>query len=127
MGDPTESRNAVSADSPRTAKRRVREKRVVSQMIALYCAKNHDVSARTETAHCGEKVCPECLAMDSYAVFRTERCHAISAGTKTSCEKCPHHCYRPEEREKIRRIMRFSGPRMILHHPVAAVRHLLGK
>ncbi len=28
-------------------------------------------------------------------------------------------------REKIRAVMRFSGPRMIFHHPVAAVRHVL--
>ena len=30
-------------------------------------------------------------------------------------------------RERIRAIMRYAGPRMMLHHPVAAVRHLLGK
>lgn len=28
-------------------------------------------------------------------------------------------------REKIRRVMRFSGPRMIFHHPVAAMRHVI--
>lgn len=28
-------------------------------------------------------------------------------------------------REKIRQVMRFSGPRMIFHHPVAAVRHVI--
>lgn len=27
-------------------------------------------------------------------------------------------------RERIREVMRFSGPRMIFHHPVAAVRHV---
>lgn len=32
---------------------------------------------------------------------------------------------RCEMREKIRAVMRFSGPRMIFHHPVAAVRHVL--
>lgn len=29
------------------------------------------------------------------------------------------------EREKIREVMRFSGPRMIFHHPVAAIRHVI--
>ena len=28
-------------------------------------------------------------------------------------------------REKIRVVMRFSGPRMLFHHPVAAVRHVI--
>lgn len=29
------------------------------------------------------------------------------------------------EREKIREVMRFSGPRMIFYHPVMAVRHVI--
>ena len=28
-------------------------------------------------------------------------------------------------REKIRAVMRYSGPRMIFHHPFAAIRHLV--
>jgi hypothetical protein len=28
-------------------------------------------------------------------------------------------------REKIRQVMRFSGPRMIIHHPVMAIRHVI--
>ena len=28
-------------------------------------------------------------------------------------------------REKIRAVMRFSGPRMIFHHPVMALRHVI--
>ena len=27
-------------------------------------------------------------------------------------------------REKIRAVMRFAGPRMVFHHPVAALRHV---
>ena len=33
----------------------------------------------------------------------------------------------PQMRERIRAVMRYAGPRMITRHPVAAVRHLLGK
>jgi hypothetical protein len=28
-------------------------------------------------------------------------------------------------REKIKEIMRFSGPRMIFYHPIMAIRHLI--
>ena len=28
-------------------------------------------------------------------------------------------------REKIRQVMRFSGPRMILKHPIMAMRHVI--
>ncbi|MEG0375126.1 MAG: nitrous oxide-stimulated promoter family protein, partial [Raoultibacter sp.] len=37
------------------------------------------------------------------------------------------HCYKPEEREKIRAVMRHAGPRMMTKHPIAAIRHLIGK
>lgn len=112
-------------DSPKTAQRRVREKRTISQMVALYCADNHDAAARTETAHCGEAVCPGCASIDAYAVLRTERCRKMDV--KTSCDECENHCYKPEERERIRAVMRYAGPRMLKKHPVAAIRHLLGK
>ena len=91
-----------------------REKRTVSQMIALYCRKNHGG---------GEGLCPECAELDAYARERSDRCpHRES---KTFCSKCATPCYRPEMRERIREVMRFSGPRMILHHPGAALRHLI--
>ena len=35
------------------------------------------------------------------------------------------HCYKPEMREKIREVMRFSGPRMLLVHLAAAIRHVI--
>lgn len=38
---------------------------------------------------------------------------------------CKVHCYKPEVREQIRQVMRFSGPRMLLYHPVLAVWHLV--
>ncbi len=28
-------------------------------------------------------------------------------------------------RERVKEVMRFSGPRMIFHHPVVAVKHLV--
>ena len=114
-----------SVDSPKVAKRRLREKRTISQMVAMYCAGHHDDAQRTETAHCGEAVCPECKVIDDYALLRTERCRQMA--TKVSCEQCGNHCYRPEERQRICAVMRYAGPRMITKHPIAAIRHLLGK
>lgn len=94
--------------------KREREKRMVSQMIALYCRKNH----RTK----GE-LCPDCAALKAYARQRSDRC--LFMETKTFCSNCKVHCYKPEMREKIRKVMRFSGPRIIFHHPVAAIRHVI--
>lgn len=112
-------------DSPKVAKRRQREKKTISQMIALYCAKNHNESARNAQSFCGEAICAECAALDEYAALKTERCPKMHA--KTSCDECEVHCYQPQMRERIRQVMRFSGPRMLTKHPIAAIRHLLSK
>lgn len=93
--------------------KREREKQLVSQMIALYCRKNHG----------GRTLCPDCAALDAYARQRSDHCPFME--TKTFCSNCKVHCYKKEMREKIRKVMRFSGPRMIFYHPIVAVRHVI--
>ena len=97
-----------------TQTKREREKRMVSQMIALYCRKKH---------HTRGDLCPQCAALDAYAKMRADKCPFME--TKTFCSNCRVHCYNPDMRAKIREVMRFAGPRMILHHPVAAIRHVV--
>ncbi len=93
--------------------KREREKKTVSLMIHLYCRKKHG----------GKELCPECAALDAYALARIEKGPFME--TKTFCSACKVHCYKPEMREKIREVMRFSGPRMIFHHPIMAIRHVI--
>ena len=82
-------------------------------MIRLYCRKKHGYK---------KQLCPECSLTLDYARERTEKCPF--GANKPVCSKCKVHCYKPEFREKIRTIMRFSGPRMILYHPLLAIKHL---
>ena len=91
------------------------EKRTVRHMIELWCRKNHGSPG----------LCEECRGLLDYSIARLEHCKFGDA--KTKCHKCPVHCYRPDMREKIRTVMRFSGPRMILHHPLEALRYLLSR
>lgn len=99
-------------------KKRVWEKRVVSEMIELHCRKQHADRPKDERG-----LCPECAALDDYARSRSDHCPFME--TKAFCANCRVHCYKPDMREKIRAVMRFSGPRMMLYHPVDAVRHLV--
>lgn len=94
--------------------KRQREKEVVSLMIKLYCKKKH---------HTKEGLCEDCSNLNSYAKLRSDKCPFME--TKTFCSNCKIHCYKPEMREKIREVMRFSGPRMMMYHPVLAVRHVI--
>lgn len=128
----------MKQDTPAIAKKRARELRTVSQMIAIYCAGNHahdehdcvhdehgDRTERTERAECGEPLCAACKEIDEYAALRTRKCRRME--NKISCELCQNHCYAPEMQERIREVMRYAGPRMIWHHPIAAIRHLATK
>ena len=98
----------------RTARKREKEKKMVSEMIALYCRKKH---------HTKGGLCSECTELKSYAESRSDHCPFME--TKTFCSNCRVHCYKPQIREKIREVMRFSGPGMMLYHPVAAVSHVV--
>lgn len=61
--------------------------------------------------------------MQDYALLRLEKCPFQAA--KPTCAHCKVHCYQRPMRERIRTIMRWAGPRMLLRHPLLAVLHLL--
>ncbi len=104
---------ADSMTQQRLGAKRKREKAVVSQMMALYCRKQH----RTKAG-----LCPNCAELASYARRRVDGCPFMES--KTFCSNCQTHCYRSDMRERIRTVMRFSGPRMALYHPFMAARHI---
>ena len=95
-------------------KKRQQEKATVGLMIELYCRGHHGTPKG--------RLCPDCAVLRDYADARVDHCPHIA--TKTFCSVCQTHCYKPEMRERIRQVMRWSGPRMLFHHPVLAVRHL---
>ena len=83
-------------------------------MIRLYCRERHGVK---------RDLCPECAELLQYAMLRSDKCPFME--TKTFCSNCRVHCYKLEMRERIRKVMRFSGPRMLLYHPIMAIRHVI--
>lgn len=99
-------------------KKREKEQKVVEEMIRLYCRKKHSRNERQ-----AGQMCPSCQELSDYAKLRSQKCPFMEQ--KTFCANCKVHCYRPEMRERIRQVMRFSGPRMLLYHPVLAVWHLM--
>ena len=96
-------------------KRRQGEIKILEEMIALYCKKNHKPH--------GEKYCKECQELVEYGTSRVKLCPFME--TKTFCSNCEVHCYRPQMREEIKKVMRFSGPRMLFSHPILTIWHLL--
>ena len=98
------------------AAKRERERKTIETMVALYCRDFHSPAGG---------LCPECDELRAYALLRLERCPYGDG--KPTCAKCAIHCYKPAARERIREVMRYAGPRMLLHRPILTVRHMLAE
>ncbi|MHA2072586.1 MAG: nitrous oxide-stimulated promoter family protein [Candidatus Thorarchaeota archaeon] len=106
----TESAEGPQSDGPRI----MREKRTVEKMIRFHCERKH----KTEYAN----LCEDCEELLNYSMQRLNHCQF--GEEKPTCRKCTVHCYRPAMREKIRLVMRFSGPRLALRMPLDWIRHV---
>jgi len=104
----TEAKKRQLNDGPKIRK----EKDIVSKMIRLYCMKKHHQ----------KELCEECQDLNHYAMKRLSLCQF--GEDKTACAKCPVHCYKPDYRQRIKEVMRFSGPWMLLYHPIESIRHI---
>jgi hypothetical protein len=91
-----------------------REKRTVELMIRIYCRRKEG----------NRELCADCAELLRYAHARLDGCRY--GERKPACNHCTTHCYKPAMRERIRTVMRFSGPRMLLYAPAAALRHIFG-
>jgi len=82
-------------------------------MIEMYCKNHHNP---------GKSLCENCNDLLEYAMVRLEKCPQLH--NKPICAKCTIHCYKPDKREYVREVMRYSGPRMLLNHPYLAILHV---
>jgi hypothetical protein len=83
---------------------REKQGKILERFIRIYCTAHHGSQ--------GDRLCPECEGLASYARERLARCQHHP---KPSCKKCTTHCYKTEYRARIREIMRFSGLHLIRH------------
>ncbi len=88
-----------------------KDKKVVAFMISFYCKKKEK----------NKELCPSCRELLQYSIVRLEYCRF--GDKKPSCKTCKVHCYRPEMRERMRKVMRYVGPRMFLYSPILAFKH----
>ena len=78
-----------------------KEKRIVGKMIKIYCQAHHNPDL---------DLCPDCSKLLDYSLAKLDYCPF--GEEKPPCKKCDVHCFDPKMRERIREIMRYSGPRM---------------
>lgn len=88
------------------------DKSTIRLMVNYYCRKCHG-------SHC---LCPSCAELLDYAIQRLDKCPW--GDRKPTCRRCTIHCYKPSMRLRMREIMRYAAPRMLLINPIALLRHM---
>ena len=91
--------------------KRDKDLRMLAWFIRTYCRGNHGIKSG---------LCPDCQDLFNYAEKRRKLC---PLDPKPTCRKCEIHCYKPEYREKIRLVMRYSGKRIILRGRLDLIPH----
>lgn len=93
-----------------------REKRIIFVMVHMYCRDVH---------HTQNELCPDCLDALQYANRHIDRCPFKTE--KPTCSVCTVHCFRPPQKDTIKTIMRYAGPRMAWRHPLLSITHFFDK
>ena len=82
--------------------------RILEKFIQVYCDTKHKDSEKITMNNLD--LCEECLETLNYSIQRREIC---SLDPKPTCKNCEIHCYKTDQRQKIKDIMRHSGMHMI--------------
>lgn len=92
------------------------EFKTIKAMVNIYCKAFH----KTEGV-----IKQECATCRDFLIYANEKLDRCPYGqNKPTCNRCPIHCYKPKQREQARTIMRYAGPRMLIKHPLLAIKHL---
>ena len=109
-----------------------RDLKTLASFIQIYCDGHHQGYERTTatlktndlqaTKGYPLTLCRDCQKLLAHAFVMRTHC---PLDPKPSCKKCPHHCYAPKYRERIRKVMHYSGKRLLLRGRFGYIWHLL--
>ncbi len=96
--------------------------RVLADFIRIFCGSEHKNGKKAGRHLPGSigrslpdvnpELCDECARLLMHAVSKRAIC---PYNPKPACKRCETHCYKPEYRMMIRRVMKFSGLHLIKH------------
>lgn len=109
-------KETAAGPSPGPGPRIAREQATIAAMMLIYCHHHHGTASI---------LCEDCLALLNYARRRLATCPF--GEEKPACNHCQVHCYSPRRRERVKAVMRYAGPRMMVRHPILSLYHLLDK
>ena len=111
----------------------VRDTTTLADFIQIYCDGHHKAAERRTVDTDGAKLgiyrrkrpflCADCEEHLAYAEKRRAYCNQ---DPKPFCAYCEVHCYKSDEREWQRQMMRYSGPKSWRKgHAIDGVKHML--
>lgn len=100
----------------RVSSRIRREQKTIQAMTRIYCRDHHGGKA---------ELCADCAGLLDYAFRRLGTCPFQEK--KPVCNYCEVHCYSQSRRDRVKEVMRYAGPRMLLRYPLLSLGHMLDK
>lgn len=101
-------------------KEQIKDVSILAEFISHYCHAEHSIDSADGymiPEHLQKKgkqavvICSDCGRLLEHGITK-RRCCPLNP--KPTCRKCHIHCYTPEYRDKIRKIMAFSGRKLIM-------------
>jgi len=117
----------------RLDRKKAKDLKVLGDFIAVYCREHHREEPKAPFIIKDERLlkalgdrnpelCRDCSRLLKHGTAKLLLC---PYDPKPTCRKCETHCYAPGYRERIREVMRFSGPYMVKHGRLDLILHYL--
>jgi uncharacterized CHY-type Zn-finger protein len=104
---------------------------VLGDFIDIYCREKHKKQVKEAFPISNDRLrkvlrneeltlCGDCIKLLSHGIAKLLIC---PYDPKPKCKKCKTHCFAPGYRERIRKVMRFSGLYLIKHGRLNLILH----
>ena len=105
---------------------------VLIRFVHIFCRENHGEDSKrpfsppfeevTPLIDRGIRLCESCSELLAYGIRKRFRC---PHNPKPLCKKCETQCYSRNYRERVREVMRFSGPYLVKRGRLDLLYHYL--
>ena len=115
----------------RLSEKKRKDVRVLADFVRIFCREQHGSATRSQfeikdgrlqEELANLELCAECAHLLEHGVAKLSLC---PYEPKPTCRKCAAHCYAPGYREKVKKVMRFSGMYLVKRGRVDILLHYL--
>ncbi|MDO4501664.1 MAG: nitrous oxide-stimulated promoter family protein [Coriobacteriia bacterium] len=93
-----------------------RDLRTLQAIGSIYCRAHHADQPKDQAG-----MCPECAAT---IAFTHDRAASCPNGHQGNCQDCSIKCNRGDQQQRIKAIMAYAAPRMLVRHPLMTLEYL---